>query len=85
MHKKRHKMSPSTFMGGIHPPGSKFLTESKEIELLTPTGELVYPMSQHLGAPCAPIVKKGGRVLVVFPLELDDRYWLHKIDRIDTW
>jgi electron transport complex protein RnfC len=57
-------MSLPTFRGGIHPPESKILTESKEIELLVPKGELVYPMSQHIGAPCAPIVKKGDRVLV---------------------
>ena len=57
-------MTPRTFRGGIHPPENKFLTENKEIERLTPKGELVYPMSQHLGVPCSPIVKKGDRVLV---------------------
>jgi electron transport complex protein RnfC len=57
-------MSLPTFRGGIHPPESKVLTRNKEIEELTPKGELIYPMSQHLGAPCAPIVKKGDRVLV---------------------
>ncbi|MDR3165185.1 MAG: electron transport complex subunit RsxC [Synergistaceae bacterium] len=57
-------MNLPTFRGGIHPPESKFLTENKEIEMLVPKGELVYPMSQHLGAPCAPIVKKGDKVLV---------------------
>ena len=57
-------MNLPTFRGGIHPPESKLLTENKEIEMLVPKGELVYPMSQHLGAPCAPIVKKGDRVLV---------------------
>jgi electron transport complex protein RnfC len=57
-------MSLPTFRGGIHPPESKFLTEHKEIEMLIPKGELVYPMSQHLGVPCAPVVKKGDRVLV---------------------
>ena len=25
---------------------------------------LVYPMSQHIGAPCEPVVAKGDRVLV---------------------
>jgi electron transport complex protein RnfC len=56
-------MSLATFRGGVHPPGGKFMTENKEIEMLVPKGELVYPMSQHLGAPCVPIVKKGDRVL----------------------
>ncbi|MDR1579591.1 MAG: electron transport complex subunit RsxC [Synergistaceae bacterium] len=57
-------MRSATFRGGIHPPENKVQTENKEIELLVPHGELVYPMSQHLGAPCAPIVKKGDRILV---------------------
>jgi electron transport complex protein RnfC len=53
-----------TFRGGIHPPDSKTLTENRDIERLDPKGDLVYPMSQHLGVPCAPVVKKGDRVLV---------------------
>lgn len=53
-----------TFRGGIHPPDNKALTSGKEIETLTPSGDLVYPMSQHIGAPCSPVVKKGDRVLV---------------------
>jgi electron transport complex protein RnfC len=52
-----------TFKGGIHPPESKRETADREIEMLSPKGCLVYPMSQHLGAPCLPIVKKGDRVL----------------------
>jgi electron transport complex protein RnfC len=39
------------------------MTARKEIEVFRPAGNLVYPMSQHIGAPCAPIVKKGDRVL----------------------
>ncbi|MDR1943319.1 MAG: electron transport complex subunit RsxC [Synergistaceae bacterium] len=57
-------MNLPTFKGGVHPPDGKALTESKEIEFHKPTGELVYPMSQHLGVPCSPVVKKGDRVLV---------------------
>ena len=26
-------------------------------------GEMVYPLSQHIGAPARPVVKKGDRVL----------------------
>jgi electron transport complex protein RnfC len=47
----------------VHPPGNKESTAYKEIESFRPRGDLVYPMSQHIGAPCAPIVKKGDRVL----------------------
>lgn len=57
-------MSLPTFKGGIHPPDNKSLTSDKEIEILNPSGDLVFPMSQHLGVPCAPVVKKGDRVLV---------------------
>ena len=36
----------------------------KPIETYLPKGELVYPLSQHIGAPAKPVVKKGDRVLV---------------------
>jgi electron transport complex protein RnfC len=54
----------SAFRGGVHPPGNKEPTANKGIEIYRPKGYLVYPMSQHIGAPCAPLVKKGDRVLV---------------------
>lgn len=53
-----------TFKRGIHPPDGKHFTENKPIETLLPKGDLVFPMSQHIGAPCEPIVKKGDKVLV---------------------
>ncbi len=53
-----------TFPGGVHPPEGKALTAEKAIQQLAPKGELVYPLSQHIGAPCAPLVAKGDRVLV---------------------
>lgn len=57
-------MSLPTFKGGIHPPENKSLNEHKEIEELSPAGDYVFPMSQHIGAPNSPTVKKGDRVLV---------------------
>lgn len=57
-------MSFPTFPGGIHPPDHKSLTENKEIEQLSPAGDFVFPMAQHIGVPCSPVVKKGDRVLV---------------------
>ena len=57
-------MSLPTFWGGVHPPDGKSLNRDKAIEPLRPSGDLVYPLSQHLGAPCAPVVAKGERVLV---------------------
>ncbi|MDD6266545.1 MAG: electron transport complex subunit RsxC [Clostridium sp.] len=57
-------MSLLTFKGGIHPYEGKELTMDKLIETYLPKGELVYPLSQHIGAPAKPVVKKGDRVLV---------------------
>ena len=53
-----------TFKRGIYPPHGKHFTENKKIENLMPKGNLIFPMSQHIGAPCEPLVKKGDRVLV---------------------
>lgn len=52
------------FKGGVHPYEGKRLSEDKPIKPLTPGAELVYPMSQHIGAPAKPCVAKGDRVLV---------------------
>ena len=57
-------MSLLTFKGGIHPYEGKELTMDKPIETYLPKGELVYPLSQHIGAPAKPVVKKGDQVLV---------------------
>ena len=53
-------------IGGIHPPEGKEATEKKPIEIIMPKegALMVYPMSQHIGAPASPIVKKGDRVLL---------------------
>ena len=57
-------MGLATFIGGIHPYEGKELSENQPIEVLMPKGELVYPLSQHIGAPAKPLVKKGDQVLV---------------------
>ncbi len=57
-------MAALTFRRGIHPPDNKEQTNKKPITVLMPKGDLVFPMVQHIGAPCKPIVKKGDRVLV---------------------
>lgn len=53
-----------SFKGGTHPHDNKEHTANKPIKNLTPAKIMVYPMSQHIGAPCEPIVKKGDRVLM---------------------
>lgn len=52
-----------TFKGGVHPNDGKSLAKDKAIVELLPKGNLVYPLSQHIGAPASPIVQKGDRVL----------------------
>lgn len=44
-------MAKLTFVGGIHPYDGKDLSKDKPIQDVLPKGEMVYPMSQHIGAP----------------------------------
>ena len=48
--KEGSEMGLATFKGGIHPYEGKELSENQPIEVLMPKGELVYPVSQHIGA-----------------------------------
>lgn len=57
-------MGLATFKGGVHPYDGKELSKDKPTTTLIPKGDLVYPMSQHIGAPAKPIVAVGDRVLV---------------------
>ena len=56
-------MGLATFKGGVHPYEGKELSENKPVQVLMPKGDLVFPMSQGIGAPANPLVKKGDRVL----------------------
>lgn len=56
-------MAKLTFKGGIHPYDGKELSKDKPIKAVLPKGDLVYPLSQHIGAPAKPIVAKGDHVL----------------------
>ena len=56
-------MGKLTFSGGIHPYEGKELSKDHPIEKYLPKGDLVYPLSQHIGAPSVPCVKKGDTVL----------------------
>ncbi len=53
-----------SFKGGIHPPHSKKSTEKKPVEIAVEPKEVIIPMSQHIGAPCEPLVKRGDVVKV---------------------
>ena len=53
-----------SFFGGVHPDENKFLSCDKPIQEFPEPDILVVPMSQHIGAPCKPLVKKGDPVTV---------------------
>lgn len=53
-----------TFKGGIHPNDGKKSTENKPIVQLNAPEEMVFPMVQHIGAPCTPCVAVGDDVAV---------------------
>ena len=52
-----------TFKGGVHPYDGKELSKAKPVKEFLPGKEMVYPLSQHIGAPAQPVVKKGDSVL----------------------
>lgn len=53
-----------SFRGGIHPAYEKQKTAASVIVSNMPQPEVVViPMSQHIGAPCQPLVKVGDHVL----------------------
>lgn len=56
-------MGTKTFIGGVHPYEGKELAKDSPIKEVLPQGELVFPLSQHIGAPATPIVAVGDTVL----------------------
>jgi electron transport complex protein RnfC len=55
-------MSTLTFRGGIHPPDKKELSKAIPITQAKIPQRVVIPLSQHLGAPCSPVVQIGQEV-----------------------
>ena len=53
-----------SFFGGVHPKENKFYACDVAIQEFPAPDVLVVPMSQHIGAPCTPLVKKGDLVKV---------------------
>jgi electron transport complex protein RnfC len=53
-----------TFKGGIHPLYDKELASGKAIRHAPVPKEVVIGLTQHIGAPCDPLVKAGDRVEV---------------------
>ena len=53
-----------SFFGGVHPKENKFYACDVPIKEFPAPDILVVPMSQHIGASCTPLVKKGDLVKV---------------------
>ena len=53
-----------SFFGGVHPKENKWYACDKETQVFPEPDVVVIPMSQHIGAPCKPLVKKGDLVTV---------------------
>lgn len=51
-----------TFKGGVHPPCKKQFSSGEAVEALPLPGMVFIPLSQHIGAPAEPSVKKGDSV-----------------------
>ena len=57
------KMKLKTFKRGVHPYGGKDISKDCPIQPLAAEDEMVFPLSQNLGAPSKAVVAKGDRVL----------------------
>ncbi len=53
-----------SFFGGVHPKENKAYACDKATQEFPAPNLVVIPMSQHIGAPCKPLVKKGDLVTV---------------------
>ncbi len=51
-----------TFSGGIHPPGKKDLTCESQIQPGPEVKQVAVMLSQHIGAVCRPLIRKGDAV-----------------------
>lgn len=56
-------MKTLTFHRGLHPNDHKESTVNCAVQDIEASEIMVYPLSQHIGAPCAPIVQVGDRIL----------------------
>lgn len=53
-----------SFFGGVHPNENKHYARDREVQEYPAPDLVIIPMSQHIGAPCKPLVKKGDLVTV---------------------
>lgn len=62
--RKEFSMRGATFKGGTHPFEGKDMSKDFPVKKILPEGEMVFPLSQHIGAPAKPVVEPGDKVLV---------------------
>ena len=55
-------MKALTFKGGLHPNDHKGDTKDCAVIDLKASEIMVFPLSQHIGAPCEPTVEVGQKV-----------------------
>ena len=48
-----------SFFGGVHPKENKHYAEERSVQAFPEPDVVIIPMSQHIGAPCKPLVKKN--------------------------
>lgn len=64
MKERRESMKIKTFtIGGIHPEENK-LSHDVATQVAALPQQAIFPLSQHIGAPAKPVVKKGDKVKV---------------------
>ena len=51
-----------TFRRGVHPKGGKEFSANVPIRVIDAEDVMVFPLSQHIGAPAKPLVQKGDRL-----------------------
>ena len=56
-------MKLKSFKKGIHPYEGKALSKDLPIQIMNASATMVFPLSQHIGAPAKAVVAKGDRVL----------------------
>ena len=59
---RQHRESAASFPGGVHPPEGKELSRDSMIRPGPVVKQVAVMLSQHIGAVCQPIVKKGEQV-----------------------
>lgn len=56
-------MKLKSFKKGVHPYEGKELSKDSPIQIVHASATMIYPLSQHIGAPAKAVVAKGDKVL----------------------